>query len=463
MPVADTRPYAPQPLYRDLWKAIGKKMPRKTKGEKKPDPLKLPLELQTAIDALYGHYEKTFEEWRKAGVGTPPVFIVVCNNTTNSDLLYEYIAGFEREDDTGAVHYTAGRLPLFRNWDEHGNRLGRSRTLIIDSAQIESGGNIDDLFKAAAGLEIEQFRREKAVREGAAAQSITDEEILREVMNTVGKKGRLGEQIRCVVLVSMLTEGWDANTVTHIMGIRAFGTKLICEQVMGRALRRLSYDADPGSGLFGVEYADIMGIDGLNFSAQAIQAPVRTPRDVIHVHAVSPERDHLEITFPRVEGYRVELPAEKLVANFSKSEPYVLTQEKVGPCEITMQGIFGMPQDLSLEYLKEMRRSELIYRLASHLLMHKLRDAGEQPKLHLFGQCRRLVKQWLDGGHVVCRDGTVEAQLGYKQIGDEVCETILGALETAPDARRSSAPSSIPTIRPARRATSASTPPRRCG
>ena len=84
--------------------------------------------------------------------------------------------------------------------------------------------------------------------------------MLREVMNTVGRPGRLGEQIRCVVSVSMLTEGWDANTVTHIMGVRAFGTQLLCEQVVGRGLRRVSYEIDPKTGIFPVEYADVLGV-----------------------------------------------------------------------------------------------------------------------------------------------------------------------------------------------------------
>jgi type III restriction enzyme len=94
---------------------------------------------------------------------------------------------------------------------------------------------------------------------GRSADDITDEDILREVMNTVGKPGRLGEHIRCVVSVAMLTEGWDANTVTHILGIRAFGTQLLCEQVVGRALRRASYDADE-NGMFEPEYAEVYGV-----------------------------------------------------------------------------------------------------------------------------------------------------------------------------------------------------------
>ena len=90
------------------------------------------------------------------------------------------------------------------------------------------------------------------------AENITDQDLLREVMNTVGKPGRLGDSIRCVVSVAMLTEGWDANTVTHVLGVRAFGTQLLCEQVIGRALRRQSYDLNE-EGLFNVEYADVLG------------------------------------------------------------------------------------------------------------------------------------------------------------------------------------------------------------
>ncbi len=92
----------------------------------------------------------------------------------------------------------------------------------------------------------------------AADDKVTDQDLLREVLNTVGKPGRLGESIRCVVSVSMLTEGWDANTVTHVLG-RAFGTPPLCEQVIGRALRRQSYDLNE-EGLFNVEYADVLGI-----------------------------------------------------------------------------------------------------------------------------------------------------------------------------------------------------------
>lgn len=436
VPVADNLPTGQEPIYRNLWNVIGKKMPKKARGEKAPDPLKLPLELQTALDALYGHYAKTYEAWEREGVDVPPVFIVVCNDTRNSKTVHDFIAGFEREDQDGNVHYHAGRLPLFRNYDEHGNRLARPRTLLIDSAQIESGESIDASFKAAAGPEIEKFRTEVAERSGAeAARSLTDEQILREVMNTVGKTGRLGEQIRCVVSVSMLTEGWDANTVTHIMGVRAFGTRLICEQVMGRALRRLSYDLDEERNRFHVEYADIMGIDGLNFAAQAVKPNVIKPRQVTTIRAER-DREAMEIVFPRVEGYRRELPETRLTADFSNTEVYELSQAKVGPCEVDMQGIVGGIERLTLEYLEAQRRSTVIYHLTTHLIYEKFRDANEAPKINLFGQFKKIVRQWLDGGYLKCVGGTKEAQLLYKQIADEVCERIANAIDAEPGKER---------------------------
>src|SRR5690348_6191921 len=169
-------------------------------------------------------------------------------------------------------------------------------------------------------------------------------------MNTVGKPDRLGGSIRCVVSVSMLTEGWDANTVTHVLGIRAFGTQLLCEQVIGRALRRQSYDLNEED-LFTVEYADVFGIP-FDFTARPVVAPPQPPRETVTVRAVRPERDALEIRFPRVEGYRVELPEERLSAEFNDDSILVLTPELVGPTDTLNAGIIGEGVNLSLDYLE---------------------------------------------------------------------------------------------------------------
>ncbi|WP_447978477.1 BPTD_3080 family restriction endonuclease [Candidatus Nitrospira bockiana] len=297
VPVADNIPGEEMPKFRNLWEHIRTRMPKKGRGKAATlDPLSLPVELQTALEALYGHYKKTFELWQNAGMRVPPCFIVVCNNTSTSKLVYDYISGFYRENEDGSTTLENGRLELFRNFDEHGNPLPRPNTLLIDSEQLESGEALDENFRGMASDEIERFRREIIERTGdqRQAEGLTDQDLLREVMNTVGKQGRLGESIRCVVSVSMLTEGWDANTVTHVLGVRAFGTQLLCEQVIGRALRRESYDLNE-DGLFDARYADILGIP-FDFTAKPVVAPPQPPRETVHVKAIRPERDPLEIT-----------------------------------------------------------------------------------------------------------------------------------------------------------------------
>ncbi len=252
VPVTDNLVQTDTVVYRDLWKHIGKSMPKSTAGANKLSPFDLKPLLLTALNSLYSHYAGEFERWQKAGIGVPPVFIVVCQNTAISKLVFEWIAGFERGDaETGErAAFHAGHLELFRNYDEHGGRLPKPRSLLIDSRQLEAGEALDKGFKEAAAAEIEQFKRELAAREGAGAVKgdVNEGDLLREVMNTVGRPGRLGEQIRCVVSVSMLTEGWDTNTVTHILGIRAFGTQLLCEQVVGLPApeaRHLRRDVNP--------------------------------------------------------------------------------------------------------------------------------------------------------------------------------------------------------------------------
>jgi type III restriction enzyme len=318
VPVADNIPGADVPIFRNLWENIRKDMPKKGRGKAETlDPLSLPTRLQTALEALYGHYAKTYDLWEKEGIRVPPCFIIVCNNTSTSKLVYDFVSGFVRPNDDDSGTPVAGRLPLFRNYDEHGNPLARPNTLLIDSEQLESDEALDDNFRSIASDEIERFRREIIERTGdrQKAENISDSALLREVMNTVGKEGRLGDSIRCVVSVAMLTEGWDANTVTHVLGIRAFKTQLLCEQVIGRALRRQSYDLNE-DGKFNVEYADVLGIP-FDFTAKPVVAPPQPPRPTVRVHAMRPDRDALEIRFPRVEGYRVELPEEKLTAEFT--------------------------------------------------------------------------------------------------------------------------------------------------
>ncbi len=220
----------------------------------------------------------------------------------------------------------------------------------------------------------------------------------------------------------------NCSTVTHVLGVRAFGTQLLCEQVIGRALRRQSYDLNE-EGLFNVEYADVLGVP-FDFTARPVVAPPQPPRQTIQVKAVRPERDHLEIRFPRVQGYRVELPEERLTAEFTGDSVLELTPDLIGPSITRNAGIIGQDVDLSLEHLQDMRRSTLLFHVTQRLLYTKWRDPGEAPKLHLFGQLKRITKQWLDTC-LVSKGSTYPAQLMYQELADMACERITAGITRA--------------------------------
>ncbi len=418
VPVTDNLVQTDTVVYRDLWKHIGKNLPRSTTGAGKFTPFDLPPMLLTALNALYSHYEGEFDRWRREGIEVPPVFIVVCQNTAISKLVFEWIAGFEAGDTQAGERagFHPGHLELFRNYDEQGGRLPRPRTLLIDSRQIESGDALDKGFRDAAGPEIEQFKQDLRTREGAGSThgDMPESALLREVMNTVGRPGRLGEQIRCVVSVSMLTEGWDTNTVTHILGVRAFGTQLLCEQVVGRGLRRRSYELNPETGLFDVEYADIMGIP-FDFAASPQVAKPTKPKPVTRVHAIK-ERADLEIIFPRVSGYRRDLPSDVLTADFNDDSRLVITPEDIGPTSVVMEGIVGIGVTITPTVLDRLRPSEISYNLAKHLLFSHFRDDDGFVKQHLFPQIQRLARRWIEEGYLVPKGVPIGAILYADQL-----------------------------------------------
>ena len=437
VPIAENVPSSEMPVYRNLWENIRQEMPKKGRGKAGAvDPHSLPIKLQTAIEVLYDHYEKTFKKWIDAKLGIPPVFIIVCQNTTISKLVYDYVSGFIRTDAEGDEYLEKGRLPLFSNYDPDTDMpLARPNTILVDSEQLEAGDVLDTNFRTMAADEIDRFRRElvERTRDPRAGDNISDQELLREVMNTVGKRDQLGSQVRCVVSVSMLTEGWDANNVTHILGIRAFGTQLLCEQVIGRALRRQSYDQG-SDGLFSPEYADIFGIP-FDFASQPVTAPVQPPRETITVKALRPERDHLIIRFPRVTGYRVEPPSELITAEFNEDSTLVLTPDLVGPSQVENSGIIGEVANLGLDHLKEIRRSRLIYNLTHYLLAEVFRESGEALPFNQFGAIKRIVRQWLDN-HLECKGGTYPGLLMYKQLAAEAGQRINDAIRRSHEGER---------------------------
>jgi type III restriction enzyme len=241
-------------------------------------------------------------------------------------------------------------------------------------------------------VEIERFKREYMIRfPGRSAEDITDEDILREVMNTVGKRGRLGEHIRCVVSVAMLTEGWDANTVTHILGIRAFGTQLLCEQVVGRALRRASYDPD-ANGLFEPEYAEVYGVP-FSFLSVSGRGRVKVAKPVLEVRAL-PERAELRIEFPRLTGYRYQMPTDYLEAAFDASSILALSTQDVA-LKTELDPIVGQIETHEID-LREHRMQTVVFAIAKRTLDNHFadEDGGERP--WLFPQLAHVTKAWID-------------------------------------------------------------------
>lgn len=431
VPIADNIPSEEMPQYRNLWENIRKDMPKKGRGNAGfLDPQRLPVRLQTALDSLYGHYEKVFEAWEDAGTQVPPCFIIVCQNTSISKLVYDFVSGYHYTTEAGIQNFQASRLKLFSNYDANGNPIARPNTILVDSQALESGESLSDTeFRKLAADEIERYRRDIVERTGdpRAGETIKDEDLLREVMNTVGKAGQLGGQVRCVVSVAMLTEGWDANNVTHILGIRAFGTQLLCEQVVGRALRRQSYTLLPDTGLFEPEYADIFGIP-FDFTAKPVVSKHRPPVDPIIVQAMRPERDALEIRFPRVEGYRTELPEERIEAKFTDESKFILTPEIVGATTTKNSGLIGQQVDLKLEEThRDARTSTVLFHLTTHLLYKFYKDEGKQAKLHLFNQLKEVVREWLEN-HFVAQNGTSVGQLIYLELADKVADKISRAI-----------------------------------
>ncbi|MEW6659296.1 MAG: BPTD_3080 family restriction endonuclease [Thermodesulfobacteriota bacterium] len=441
VPVADDAMVGDQPTYRDLWVRIREHLPRKgRKTEAVGGEPMLPAELQGALHNLYSNYEKYYRQWEQNAEAqakglTPPVFIVVCNNTNVSKLVFDYLAGWEKPLPDGSTVPVPGELPIFSNVED-GNWRVRPNAILIDSEQLESGEAMSDEFKKLAAREIDEFKAEYRLRfPGRNVEQITDEDLLREVMNTIGKPGKLGEQVKCVVSVSMLTEGWDANTVTHILGVRAFGTQLLCEQVVGRGLRRMSYVTESRSLKvngrqvdfqgFPVEYAEVYGVP---FSFIPCAGATKEPKPgpiPTRVRAL-PERIALEITFPRLIGYRYDLAGEVLTAKFTTDSQYILSTADI-PTWTENAPIVGESSIQKLDDLKRRREQEVVFLLAKFVLEKYFRDDDGQAKPWLFPQLLNLTRRWLKEC-VIFKDNTFPQLLLLFEFAHNAADRIYHAI-----------------------------------
>ena len=451
VPVGDNTMTGSMPTYRNLWVEIREDLPKKRRSDEPlSGPPTLPAKLEGALRSLYGHYEGSFRQWeantdaRARGL-TPPVFVVVCSNTNVSKLVFDYVSGWTRPLSDGSEIVVPGTLPLFNN-EADGRWSARPNSILVDSAQLESGEGMSPEFKKIAEVEIDEFKADYRQRfPGRSTDDLTDEDLLREVMNTVGKAGKLGEHVRCVVSVSMLTEGWDANTVTHILGIRAFSTQLLCEQVVGRGLRRMSYAVN-AEGKFDVEYAEVYGVP-FSFIPTAVDpTPVTLGPTATRVRALD-ERVASEIAFPRLQGYRYELPTARLRAVFTADSHYALSTVDIATVTENAP-IVGERAILTLDELRSRRGNEVAFLLAKLTLEKYFRQDGEvradraaehrfdaDVQAWLFPQLLAITKRWLDEC-VTCKDNTFPQLLllvGFAHdAADRIYKAIVSSSEGTP-------------------------------
>ena len=433
LPTRDDTQQIDLPVLRNLYEHIRDDLPkagRKTakaraKAEGKrfvEEPPRLPETLQAALRQFYEHYREEYETRRHSAAASktdqllfedsPPVFIVVCNNTSVSKEVYKYLAGYEisSADESEPPQAVPGMYELFSNYDP-ATRQPRRRppTLLIDSDALENSGQIDDEFKRVFAPEIKRFKEEYARVHGqGAAERIEDSAILREVVNTVGKRNALGAHIRCVVSVSMLTEGWDANTVTHICGIRKFGSQLLCEQVAGRALRRQSYYLQgydkTGEATtdkrrivmwkFPPEYAHIIGVPFKLF--KGCKTVPQSPKPTTPIFALAERTKQCEITFPNVEGYRLEYAEGPLIADFTEVEDYAIDGSKLPTKTIMATAVSGEEVKLTVESILETREQQIIYRITKDLLRDHFSDDKGNLQFHRFHELCAIATRWYD-------------------------------------------------------------------
>ncbi len=429
VPISDDSGVAEGVTYRNLWPRISGGLPkkgRKATADTVDQPI-LPPELEGALTTLYSNYEKAYRGWEQSAnraTSTPPVFIVVCANTAVSKLVYDFIAGYETTGPTGKPVVRSGELPVFSNAAD-GRWIDRPNTILIDSSQLESGEGMSDEYKRIAVTEIAEFKNELRERfPGRDTEEITDEDLLREVMNTVGKPARLGEHVRCVVSVSMLTEGWDANTVTHILGVRAFSTQLLCEQVVGRGLRRRSYTLNE-EGRFDPEYAEVYGVP---FSFIPTNGHVGEPKPrptPTRVRALE-ERIAAEITFPRLVGYRYEVSRSTLGADFRPEHHLALSTREL-PTKVEVAPIVGEHEFHTLDTLKTWRLQQIEFEVARRLSLRYFSDKDEDEQPWLFPQLLAIVRRWI-AECVTLKDNAFIQMLRIHRYESDAIDRILAAV-----------------------------------
>ena len=320
-------------------------------------------------------WREAYRAWEKAGLPTPPVMITVCNRT-------ETAARVKHAFDSRRIHI-----------DE---LCDSERILHIDSKVLDQAEAQEEPVQTLYGPEESAEDDETPERKLTKAEQA---ELLRRIVDTVGRAGQPGEKVQTVISVGMLSEGWDAKTVTHIMGLRAFTSQLLCEQVVGRGLRRTSYETNPETGLFEPEYVNIFGVPFTFLPHEGGEdgpPPPPTPKTPVEP---DPAKKSYEIRWPNL--VRIEhVFRPTLALDWSKVQPLTLDAAQSAQVAELAPILEGKPDvtkvsRIELERLaREFRPQRIIFETARDVFDQMKRNWPGSKEV-LLAQLVRLVEQFI--------------------------------------------------------------------
>lgn len=343
----------------------------------------LPALVQQAYTLLGADWRATAADWAAQGHLSPPVMLTVCNRTETAARVEHY--------------FTKGHA----QWAElhDAQRTLRVDSKVLEKAELGEAASADKDYDARLRSIVQAARIAPANKERWLASNTKKEEVLRELVDTVGKPGQLGQDLHNVVSVAMLSEGWDAKTVTHIMGLRAFTSQLLCEQVIGRGLRRVAYDIDPKTGLYAPEFVNVFGVPlSVAMPPGGDGPPPPPPKPSVQIKAV-PERQVHEIKWPNI--LRVDqVVRPQLVVQWSQLPPLTIDPAKVAlhaDIAPALGGAADWSQITTIDLEKmpeEFRQQRLVFKAAQKAfeqLQHQFKGQRE----YLLFQLVRLVETFL--------------------------------------------------------------------
>jgi type III restriction enzyme len=386
------------PGYFNIWRWILPRLTSMEKGGKKgsPKPEAILKWAHTPIAMLGGLWEEMRRRWDDDGVDRPPVYIIVCRDTRIAKVVYEWLA-----EDRPPHGIPPAKLPGLRN------TAGQVNTIRVDTRVIQEtdsgSAKSDESIWMRLTLDTVGKREWPRDRQGRPIYPEGFEALAAKLGRPLHPPGR---DIRCIVSVGMLTEGWDCNTVTHIVGLRPFTSQLLCEQVVGRGLRRSSYEVGD-DGKLTEEVAKVLGVpfEIIPFK-EGERGPAPKPPKRHHVFAV-PGKERFEICFPRVEGYRQAI--RNRVAVDWDALPQLRLDPTSIPSEVEVAGMLpafsprptlhgpGALESVTLNpYRQGTRFQELVFTLAKDLTAAYLQRAeGDPPVQVLFPQIAEIVRRYL--------------------------------------------------------------------